>query len=70
MTVNPYRGDWTAPTTNAIKFRNGSDDVTEVEFADIEDVNIPATYYDLTGRRVLEPVKGNLYIVNGKKMVY
>ena len=70
LTVNPYRVYWTAPTTNAIKFRNGSDDVTEVEFAEIEDVNIPATYYDLTGRRVLEPVKGNLYIVNGKKMVY
>ena len=70
LTVNPYRVYWTAPTANAIKFRNGSDDVTEVELAEIEDVNIPATYYDLTGRRVLEPVKGNLYIVNGKKVVY
>lgn len=28
------------------------------------------TYYDLSGRRVKTPVKGGLYIVNGKKVVY
>ena len=26
--------------------------------------------FDLQGRRVLKPVKGNLYIINGKKVVY
>lgn len=28
------------------------------------------TIYDLTGRRVNAPLKGNLYIVNGKKVLY
>lgn len=28
------------------------------------------TYFDLSGRRVKTPVKGGLYIVNGKKVVY
>ena len=26
--------------------------------------------FDLQGRRVQKPVKGNLYIINGKKVVY
>ena len=26
--------------------------------------------YDVYGRRVLEPVKGKIYIVNGKKVVF
>jgi hypothetical protein len=26
--------------------------------------------YDLQGRRVLDPQKGNLYIINGKKVVF
>ena len=30
----------------------------------------PKTFYDLMGRRVNAPVKGNIYIVNGKKVVY
>lgn len=72
LTVKPYRVYWTAPAKlSAIKFRAGDEDVTAIDFAEIDGFeSVPATYYDLTGRRVLEPVKGNLYIVNGKKMVY
>lgn len=72
LTVKPYRVYWTAPAKlPAIKFRAGDEDVTAIDFAEIDGFeSVPATYYDLTGRRVLEPVKGNLYIVNGKKVVY
>lgn len=31
--------------------------------------DVPATYYNLKGQRVENPVKGQLYIVNGKKVV-
>ena len=29
----------------------------------------PTIYYDLTGRRVMQPVKGGLYIVKGRKVI-
>ena len=27
-------------------------------------------YYDLCGRRVLQPIKGKIYIANGKKVIF
>ena len=34
------------------------------------DKDAPATIYDLSGRRVTEPIKGRIYIVNGKAVVW
>ena len=44
---------------------NFTTDIDEVE-TDEEEV----IYYNLNGLRVLEPVKGVIYIVNGKKVIY
>ena len=41
--------------------------VTDVEMTEEEMDNI---IYDLQGRRVMEPQKGNLYIINTKKVLF
>ena len=54
-----------APTILSLRFRNGSTQIinaTQVEGWE-EDV-----YYDLMGRRVMNPTNG-IYIVNGKKVI-
>ena len=43
-----------------------SESISEVE-ADCNDA--PAIIHDLSGRRVTNPVKGQIYIVNGKAVV-
>ncbi|MBQ8629943.1 MAG: leucine-rich repeat protein, partial [Prevotella sp.] len=49
-----------------IRFEDGfATDIDEVE-TDAEEV----IYYDLNGLRVQEPVKGVVYIVNGKKVIF
>ena len=42
---------------------------TGVESIDV-DANAPAVYYNLNGVRVANPVKGQIYVVNGKKVVF
>lgn len=37
---------------------------------DNADSMAPATYYDLMGRKVYSPAKGQVYIVNGKKVIF
>ena len=38
---------------------------------EVEDVELGSDYiYDLQGRRVLEPKKGGLYIINNKKVIF
>lgn len=45
---------------------------TEIDVVELEDVFNPAMgdFYDLKGCRVLAPVEGGVYIVNGKKIVF
>lgn len=45
---------------------------TAIDAVELEDLFTPTvgTCYDLNGCRVLAPVKGNMYIVNGKKVVF
>ena len=45
---------------------------TAIGVVELEDSLAPAreAYYDLNGCRVLNPVEGNMYIVNGKKIVF
>ena len=77
--MNPFRvlmtrkmiGDVEAPTTSANTMRviirepNGT---TAIEDAVIDAVQ-DNVVYDLQGRRVANPIKGGVYIVNGKKVV-
>lgn len=68
LTVNPYRAYFTTSSTDgvqlAVRTRGGEEtliDVSEV------DALLPEVYYDLSGRRIDNPVRG-IYIVNGKKV--
>ncbi|MBR1917274.1 MAG: hypothetical protein IJ832_05480 [Bacteroidaceae bacterium] len=45
------------------------DDPTAVESA-VKETVANGQYYDLTGRKVAAPQKGQIYIVNGKKVLY
>lgn len=69
MTVKPYRAYFTTngnqPAQLAVRTRDG--ETTLVDAAEVEDLT-PETYYDLSGRRVENPIKG-VYIVNGKKVI-
>lgn len=46
------------------------EDATTIESIKTEYKNIQSTIYDLQGRRVYKPKKGQLYIVNGDKIVF
>ena len=46
----------------------GSGETTDIENSEFTNQN-SEIIYDLQGRRVLEPQKGGVYIVNGKKVV-
>ena len=55
--------------SNGYKLVFDEDDIMAIEDATFSGDGSSATYYDLQGRRVAEPQKGQLYIVNGKKVV-
>ena len=42
---------------------------TDIEYYEYNEKAVDYIY-DLQGRRVLEPQKGNIYIINGKKVVF
>lgn len=48
----------------------GEDDITAIEDVSAAADTLSTTYHDLQGRRVAEPQKGQIYIVNGKTIVY
>ena len=75
VTMFPYRAYFTTSAANA-KFttfsiiaddEEGATDITNLIDNDAEG---DGKIYDLNGRRVMQPVSGRLYIVNGKKKVY
>ena len=45
-------------------------DLTGVKAVEASDAAESKVYYDLSGRKVAAPQKGQLYIVNGKKVLY
>ena len=60
------------PNVNNIRLRvigEGSGDTTDIKYYDVENQNVELIF-DLQGRRVLEPKKGGIYIINGKKVYY
>ena len=65
-----FKAYYTTKATEANGFvLSFDDDITAVEAVEAATTNT-ATYYDLQGRRVAAPQKGQLYIVNGKKVLY
>ena len=59
--VNP------ADPTNGILISDNNTVVTDIEQIEAEEG--ATVIYDLNGRKVAEPVKGGIYIINGKKVV-
>lgn len=77
LDVNPFRTYIEGPEyvegSNVRMLIRSNDGVeTEIDMVELEDVFAPAeeVYYDMNGCRVLAPVKGRMYIVNGKKMIF
>ena len=81
LTIIPRSGTpVNGPSMNSISIRsigirvvgdeeNGENgETTDIENSEFTNQNSDVIY-DLTGRRVLEPQKGGVYIVNGKKVV-
>ena len=71
LTVRPFRAYFkssAAQDSNLRVFIGGTTGVTEISPDDIDGFNGGAIY-DLNGRRVNEPSKGGIYIVNGKKVL-
>ena len=75
VTMLPYRAYFSTTPANA-KFttfsiiamdEEGATDITNLIDNDAEG---DGKIYDLNGRRVMQPVSGRLYIVNGQKKVY
>ncbi len=46
------------------------DETTGIKFYEFDNEQASDYIYDLHGRRVLEPQKGGIYIVNGKKVIF
>ena len=66
----PYTFDEEA-LANVRTITLGEDEFDTTGIIDIDsDSENSDVIFDLQGRRVLKPVKGNLYIINGKKVVY
>lgn len=51
-----------------VRGEDGYEGTTGIEEVEIDSNN--NVIYDLSGRRVAEPVKGGIYIVNGKKVIF
>ena len=77
MTLYPYRAYFYLKDTGSsakvsqysilVMGEDGTLDITDLLFGDGEG---DGKIYDLSGVRVMKPVKGRLYIVNGQKKVY
>lgn len=60
---------WLPASANArISIRFDEGDATDID--EVEDAHAETIYYDLMGRKVNNPQKGVIYIVNGKKTVF
>ena len=79
--LNPFRVYMTITQRDGSPVKVSQEALSRIRIAargdgstDIEDVQLTddnsAPVYDLMGRRVMEPQKGGVYVVNGKKMVW
>ena len=65
---SPVKINPEAAKSISIRARGENDSTTDIEYT--EYVKNSEHIYDLLGRRILTPKKGELYIVNGKKVIY
>jgi len=73
LSVKPYRVYWQNNSGQSLAnfmLRTSRGDVTAIKMAELDESILPTVYYDLSGRMVNNPVKGGIYIVNGKKVVF
>lgn len=70
-TVKPYRAYMRVsdPNVTAVSFDNSDDIQTGIEDIEADAFGEDDVIYNLQGIRVTNPVKGNIYIVNGKTVV-
>lgn len=70
-TVKPYRAYMRVsdPNVTAVSFDNSDDIQTGIEDIEADTFGEDDEIYNLQGIRVTNPVKGNIYIVNGKAVV-
>lgn len=70
-TVKPYRAYMRVsdPNVTAVSFDNSDDIQTGIEDIEADAFGEDDVIYNLQGIRVTNPVKGNIYIVNGKAVV-
>ncbi|WP_146739484.1 hypothetical protein [Pseudoprevotella muciniphila] len=54
----------------SLDFDNGNPSITGIGATNVAPSATPSAIYDLQGRRVAQPQKGGIYIINGKKVVY
>jgi hypothetical protein len=60
-----------ASQANSIRLRfNNNDGTTDIIEVPTEVLKANGAIYDLYGRRVEKPIKGGVYIVNGKKVIF
>ena len=70
-TVKPYRAYMRVsdPNVTTVSFDNSDDIQTGIEDIEADAFGEDDVIYNLQGIRVTNPVKGNIYIVNGKTVV-
>jgi hypothetical protein len=68
LTDNSTPGQALSLRSVAIRFDNEQDGTTAIEKTQTSEEAI--VIYDLTGRRVMEPQEGEIYIINGKKVLF
>lgn len=74
LTVKPYRAYFKNPAMTIFEvssysvYLRGANGIQKISIDDIEDFD--HMLYDMSGRPVSNPVKGNIYIKNGKKLIY
>ena len=72
LTVLPYRAYFKSDNASKSAFSvyiSGTTGVKEVLSSEIDGFEAEVVY-DLSGRKILDPVKGGIYIINGKKVKF
>ena len=72
LTVLPYRAYFKSDNASKSAFSvyiSGTTGVKEVLSSEIDGFETEVVY-DLSGRKILDPVKGGIYIINGKKVKF
>ena len=64
----PYYNSWTS-WDGWVEYNGIDDDSNSIAQPAIESIDVDAPVYNLAGQKVTSPVKGGIYVVDGKKVV-